>query len=68
MFFKFLDDKTEPENIPYYDLVKERYPENATGKMTKEEIVVTYYYSRKTQVQVKYIDKTVTTFINPGIF
>ncbi|MGN1029694.1 MAG: MucBP domain-containing protein [Bacilli bacterium] len=49
--------ETSEQQIPGYDLVKERYPENAKGKMTKEQIVVTYYYSRKTQVNVKYVDK-----------
>ncbi len=58
-YYGYAEDsyETEAKQILGYDLVKERYPENATGKMTKEEIVVTYYYSRKTQVQVKYIDK-----------
>ena len=49
--------ETHEENIPEYDLVKEKYPENATGKMTIEPTRVTYYYIKKTEVNVKYIDK-----------
>ena len=49
--------ETHEENIPEYDLVKEKYPENATGKMTIEPIRVTYYYIKKTEVNVKYVDK-----------
>ena len=58
-YYGYAEDnyETEAKQIPGYDLVKERYPENATGKMTKEEIVVTYYYARRVQVQVKYVDK-----------
>ncbi len=50
------DYKTEPENIPYYDLVKERYPENAEGKMTIEQIIVNYYYIGQAKVVVNHID------------
>ena len=49
--------ETHEENIPEYDLVKEKYPENATGKMTIEPTKVTYYYIKKTEVNVKYVDK-----------
>ena len=49
--------ETHKENIPEYDLVEDKYPENATGTMTKDEIRVTYYYIKKTEVKVKYIDK-----------
>ena len=49
--------ETHEENIPEYDLVKEKYPENATGKMTIEPTRVTYYYIKKTGVNVKYVDK-----------
>ena len=48
--------KTEPENIPYYDLVKERYPENAEGNMTIEQIIVNYYYIGQAKVVVNHID------------
>ena len=49
--------ETHEENISGYDLVKEKYPENATGKMTRGQIRVTYYYIKKTEVNVKYVDK-----------
>ena len=49
--------ETHEENIPEYDLVKEKSPENATGKMTIEPTRVTYYYIKKTEVNVKYVDK-----------
>ena len=49
--------ETHEENISGYDLVKEKYPGNATGKMTRGQIRVTYYYIKKTEVNVKYIDK-----------
>ena len=49
--------ETHEENIPGYDLVKERYPENAIGKMTIEPTRVTYYYIKKTEVNVKYVNK-----------
>ena len=49
--------ETHEENIPEYDLVKEKYPENAVGKMTIEPTRVTYYYIKKTEVNVKYVDK-----------
>ena len=49
--------ETHEENIPEYDLVKEKYPENAIGKMTIEPTRVTYYYIKKTEVNVKYVDK-----------
>ena len=49
--------ETHEENISGYDLVKEKYPENATGTMTTETIRVTYYYIKKTEVNVKYVNK-----------
>ena len=49
--------ETHEENISGYDLVKEKYPENATGKMTIEPTKVTYYYIKKTEVNIKYVDK-----------
>ena len=49
--------ETHEENIPEYDLVKEKYPENAVGKMTIEPTRVTYYYIKKTEVNIKYVDK-----------
>ena len=40
-----------------YDVNIERRPNNSEGTMTKEQITVTYYYSRKAEVIVKYIDE-----------
>lgn len=48
---------TNAESFEKYDLVEEKIPENATGKMTIEEINVDYYYKHKSKVIVKYIDK-----------
>ena len=49
--------ETHEENIPGYTLVKEKYPANAQGTMTREETRVTYYYVKNTEVNIKYIDK-----------
>ena len=49
--------ETHEENIPEYDLVKEKYPENAKGKMTIDPTRVTYYYIKITEVNVKFVDK-----------
>ncbi|MBP3502386.1 MAG: MucBP domain-containing protein [Clostridia bacterium] len=40
--------QTEPKDINYYELVKEKYPQNSTGSMTKEDIIVKYYYKKLT--------------------
>jgi len=66
-YYGYAEDpyETHEQKIPGYDLVRERYPENATGKMGVEQIVVTYYYSKKTQVQVKYVDKITGEEIAP---
>ena len=49
--------ETHEENIPGYTLVKEKYPVNAQGTMTREETRVTYYYVKNTEVNIKYVDK-----------
>ena len=49
--------ETHEEEFEGYDLVKETYPDNANGKMTIDIIRVTYYYIRKAEVNVKYVDK-----------
>ena len=49
--------ETKEKDIEGYDLVTEKYPENAKGKMKKEETEVKYYYIKKSKVTVKYIDK-----------
>jgi len=38
--------KTVSKSFEGYKLVEEYYPENAQGKMTKEEILVKYYYKK----------------------
>ena len=47
----------EAKTFEGYDIVTEKIPENAKGQMTKERIVVSYYYIRKAYVEVEYIDK-----------
>ena len=49
--------ETHEDEFEGYDLVKEKYPDNANGKMTIDIIRVTYYYIRKAEVNVKYVDK-----------
>ena len=49
--------ETSAEEIPGYDLVIDRLPENSSGEMTEEEIVVNYYYQKQTKVIVQCIDK-----------
>ena len=49
--------KIEAKPFEGYDLVEEKLPENAKGKMRKEEIVVSYYYVRKAEVEVEYVYK-----------
>ena len=48
---------TKPKEIAGYVVVEEHYPENVTGAMKKEEIVVKYYYARAAKVEVEYIDQ-----------
>ena len=50
-------DKYEAEEKEFsgYDIVEK--PVNASGEMTEEEIVVKYYYERKAEVEVKYLEK-----------
>ncbi len=49
------DYQTEDKKFDGYDLIE--IPSNSKGKMTDEEIVVKYYYLRKTEVEVQYIEK-----------
>ena len=49
--------ETQEANIPGYKIVEEKRPTNAKGTMTVGEIRVTYYYSKKSGVTVKYVDK-----------
>ena len=46
---------TEEKKFDGYELIEK--PSNSTGEMTEEEIVVKYYYQRKTEVEVKYLEK-----------
>ena len=61
------DYTTHEKTVEGYDFVTERYPENATGKMTKEETVVNYYYIKKAKVTVKYIDKIIGRELTPNV-
>ena len=45
------------KEFPRYDLVEDRVPENREGRMTKEKIEVNYYYIRKVQVRVEYLEE-----------
>ncbi len=47
--------KTEEKTFDGYDLIEK--PSNGEGEMTEDEIVVKYYYARKTEVEVKYLEK-----------
>ena len=48
---------TKQSSIEGYDIVVEKLPSNAQGIMTYEPIVVNYYYIKKVQVVVEYLDK-----------
>ena len=47
--------ETEEKEFDGYELVE--VPSNSTGEMTEEEIVVKYYYQRKAEVEVQYLEK-----------
>ena len=49
---------TEAKNFDGYDLVTDMYPNNAQGIMDIETIKVTYYYIKKVNVNVRFIDKS----------
>ena len=53
----------EAKSIDGYSLVKKRLPNNAEGKMTKEAIVVEYFYIRNTTLKVQYINKLTNEII-----
>lgn len=46
--YGYVNDKyeTKEKEIKYYELVKEMYPENSKGVITKEEKVVKFYYQK----------------------
>ena len=47
--------ETSSQEFDGYDLTQK--PQSEKGTMTTEEIVIKYYYSRKAEVEVKYIEK-----------
>ena len=47
---------TSSKEYEIFDLVEEKMPNNESGNMTKEDIIVNYYYIQKTKVIVNYID------------
>ncbi len=47
---------TTSKEIESYDLVEERFPDNARGEMTNETIEVNYYYKKQAEVVVEYLD------------
>ncbi len=47
--------ETEEKGFDGYDLVEK--PSNDKGEMKEEETVVKYYYARKAEVEVKYLEK-----------
>ena len=47
--------KTEQKEYKEYDLVEE--PENAKGTMTEKDIIVTYYYIKKAEVETLYLEE-----------
>ena len=46
---------TEEKEFSGYDLVEK--PSNSSGEMKEEETVVKYYYQRKAEIEVKYLEK-----------
>ena len=55
--------KTEEKQFDQYDLIE--IPSNAEGEMTKEEIVVKYYYIRKAEVEIQYVEKDTNAQLLP---
>ena len=47
--------ETEEKNFDNYELIE--IPDNTMGEMTEDTIVVKYYYKRKTEVEVHYVEK-----------
>ena len=48
---------TKEKEFTGYDLVKDKYPTNAQGTMSRESIEVKYYYKKRASVRVEHIDK-----------
>ncbi len=47
--------ETEEKNFGNYELIE--IPDNTMGEMTEDTIVVKYYYRRKAEVEVQYVEK-----------
>ena len=54
---------TTPKDIPYYEVIEERLPRNANGRMSKDEITVTYYY-RKSKFNMKVEKEILNVVVN----
>ncbi len=48
---------TEEKEFPGYKINKNKYPENAKGKMKVELTEVVYYYKRQAKLKVQYVNK-----------
>ena len=57
--------ETKPEEIEGFDLIEEKYPENAEGEM-EEETEVVYYYVRRMKVVTNYLDKYTKEKLDEG--
>ncbi len=55
--------ETEEKQFEGYDLVEK--PSNSKGEMEEEEIIVKYYYERKAEVEVKYLEKGTDYEVSP---
>lgn len=58
--------ETHEKEFEGYDLYEERYPRNSKGEYKEEEQIVNYYYIKKAEVHVKYIDKETGKEIEEG--
>ena len=54
---------TTPKDIPYYEVIEERLPRNANGRMSADEITVTYYY-RKSKFNMKVEKEILNVVVN----
>ncbi len=57
--------KTSSKEFKGYDVVESRLPQNSEGTMTREEIVVKYYYIRKVNVTVQYLEENTNNKLEP---
>ena len=48
---------TTPKEIQGYDLLTSKLPKNDKGEMTKEQIEVVYYYKKKAEVEIQYLEE-----------